>query len=92
MASATWSVDLAYTLGEFRHELAWGLLTMVSFYVAARDRARMTLPGLHGHRPDRAGAVAVHDHQALSVGGDRRVRGLPPTLGKRSAELLERRS
>jgi hypothetical protein len=38
IASATWSVDLAYTLGEFRHELAWGLLTMVSFYVAARDR------------------------------------------------------
>src|SRR5207244_10115149 len=38
MASATWSIDLAYTLGEFRHELAWGLLTMVSFYVAARNR------------------------------------------------------
>jgi O-antigen ligase len=38
VASASWSVHLAYTLGEFRHELAWGLLTMVIFYIAARDR------------------------------------------------------
>jgi O-antigen ligase len=37
-ASAAWSVHLAYTLGEFRHELAWGLLTMAIFYIAARDR------------------------------------------------------
>jgi O-antigen ligase len=38
VASASWSVHLAYTLGEFRHELAWGLLTMAIFYIAARDR------------------------------------------------------
>jgi O-antigen ligase len=38
VASAAWSVHLAYTLGEFRHELAWGLLTMAIFYIAARDR------------------------------------------------------
>jgi len=38
LASAAWSVHLAYTLGEFRHELAWGLLTMAIFYIAACDR------------------------------------------------------
>ena len=38
LASALWSVHLAYTLGEFRHELAWGLLTMATFYIAASDR------------------------------------------------------
>ena len=38
VASVTWSVHLAYTLREFRHELSWGLLTMTIFYVAAHDR------------------------------------------------------
>src|SRR5213593_940600 len=38
LASAAWSVHLAYTLGEFRHELAWGLLTMAIFYIAACER------------------------------------------------------
>ena len=33
-----WSVHVAYTLREFRHELSWGLLTMAIFYVAAHDR------------------------------------------------------
>ena len=38
VASVMWSVHVAYTLREFRHELSWGLLTMAIFYVAAHDR------------------------------------------------------
>ncbi len=38
VASQAWSVRPAYTLGELRHELSSGLLTMMVFYVVARDR------------------------------------------------------
>ena len=46
LASIAWSVHPGYTGGELRREIAWGLLVMASFYVAARDtRAWQTLVG-----------------------------------------------
>jgi O-antigen ligase len=33
-ASLAWSIDPAFTLGELRSDLAWGLLTALAFYVA----------------------------------------------------------
>jgi O-antigen ligase len=45
-ASIAWSVHAGYTGGELRREIAWGLLVMAAFYVAARDtRAWQTLVG-----------------------------------------------
>jgi len=37
LASIAWSVHPAYSAGEVRREVAWNLLVMATFYVAARD-------------------------------------------------------
>jgi len=36
-ASLLWTVHPAYTAGELRREIAWGLMMMAAFYIAARD-------------------------------------------------------
>ncbi len=45
VASLAWSIDPAFTLGEIKSDVLWGLLTAFLFYVAATGGAARTLLG-----------------------------------------------
>ncbi len=60
-ASLAWSVHPAFTRSELRGEVAWALLTMLAFYVAAADA--------HGFRRLVAVALATFAVAALSALG-----------------------